>query len=106
MAIDVEANMRIPGLTLKAPNQPTQAINNSSVRFTKIIQVPAIPKPGEPLQVSMQSGLMLDTTVTRADWSDDRGLFIVSCTYAKRSISAEEYQALISDAEWTVKQLP
>ena len=47
MSIDVEVNMRIPGLTLKSPNEADKVINNSYVRFTKMIQVPVIPKPGD-----------------------------------------------------------
>jgi len=32
-------------------------------------------------------------------------LFILACKYSKRSISAEECAALLSDAEWQVKPL-
>ena len=46
MPIDVEANLKIPRLTIRAPNQPDKVIDNSAVRFIKRIQVPAIPKPG------------------------------------------------------------
>jgi hypothetical protein len=105
MSIDVEVNMRIPGLTLKSPNEADKVINNSYVRFTKMIQVPAIPKAGTPLSLSTSAGHQFESTVTRADWSEDRSLFIVSCNYAKRSISPDEYDALVNDAEWKMKQL-
>jgi hypothetical protein len=105
MSIDVEVNMRIPGLTLKSPNEADKVINNSYVRFTKMIQVPSIPKPGTPLSLSTSAGHQFESTVTRADWSEDRELFIVSCNYAKRSISPAEYDALVNDAEWKMKQL-
>jgi len=105
MAIEVEVNMRIPGLTLKAPNEADRVINNSYVRFTKLIQVPAIPKPGTPLSLTTSAGHQFESTVTRADWSEDRELFIVSCNYSKRSISPAEYDALVNDAEWKMKQL-
>jgi hypothetical protein len=105
MAIEVEANMRIPGLTLRAPNEADKVINNSYVRFTKLIKVPTIPKPGDPLILTTSTGQTFESTVTRADWSEDRSLFIVSCNYAKRSISADEYGALVNDAEWKMKQL-
>jgi hypothetical protein len=105
MSIEVEANMRIPGLTLRAPNEADKVINNSYVRFTKLIKVPTIPKPGDPLILTTSTGQTFESTVTRADWSEDRSLFIVSCNYAKRSISADEYGALVNDAEWKMKQL-
>jgi hypothetical protein len=105
MSIEVEVNMRIPGLTLRAPNEADKVINNSYVRFTKLIKVPAIPKPGDPLSLTTSTGQTFESTVTRSDWSEDRSLFIVSCNYAKRSISADEYGALVNDAEWKMKQL-
>ena len=105
MSIEVEVNMRIPGLTVRAPNEADKVINNSYVRFTKLIKVPAIPKPGAPLILTTSAGQTFESTVTRADWSEDRSLFIVSCSYAKRSISADEYGALVNDAEWKMKQL-
>jgi hypothetical protein len=86
--------------------EPERVINNSSVRFTTLIQVPAIPKAGTPLQLSTSAGYTFEATVTRSDWSEDRSMFIVSCTYAKRSIPLDEYNALINDAAWGVKQLP
>jgi hypothetical protein len=105
MSIEVEVNMRIPGLTLRAPNEADKVINNSYVRFTKLIHVPAIPKAGDPLTLTTSTGQTFESTVTRSDWSEDRSLFIVSCNYAKRSISADEYGALVNDAEWKMKQL-
>jgi len=106
MSITVEANMRIPGLTVRSPDQPVRVINNSSIRFTKLIEVPAIPKPGDSLDVTISSGFTCDCTVTRVEWHDDRDLFVVSCNYAKRSISPDEYNALSNDSDWTMKQLP
>ena len=106
MAIRVEANLRIPRVTVSSPDQPPQVIDNSGRRFTKLIDVPTIPKPGESLELSIGGGIVFTCTVTRADWSDDRDLFVVSCAYAKRSLSAEEYHALVSDSDWTMKQLP
>ncbi len=106
MPIEVEANLRIPGLTVRTPHEPDRVINNSSVRFTTLIQVPAIPKAGTPLLLTTSDGRTLESTVTRADWSDDRSIFVVSCTYSKRSIPLEEYNALVNDSAWTMKQLP
>jgi hypothetical protein len=105
MSIEVEVNVKIPTLTIKSANEPPKIIDNSSVRFTKLIKVPSILKPGTPLQLTTSRGETFECTVTRADWSDERELFILSCNYAKRSISPDQYEALANDAEWTMRQL-
>ena len=105
MPIQVEANLRIPKVTLQSRGEPPEFVQNADRRFTKIIDVPAIPKPGDHLQLAVNPGMVLDCAVIRADWSDDRNLFVVSCTYAKRSMPVDEYHALVSDTDWTVKQL-
>ena len=98
--------MRVPTLTVRAPNEPDRRIDNSAVRFTKRIEVPTLPKPGEVLSLSADSGKMtFDCTVTRSDWSEEKGLFVVACTYAKRSLPVDTYTALVNDAEWTMKPL-
>jgi hypothetical protein len=43
--------------------------------------------------------------VTRSDWSEDKERFIVSCNYSKKSIAAADYEALVNDADWTMKPL-
>jgi hypothetical protein len=103
--IQVEVNLKIPRVTLRPATGPAQVIDNSAVRYTKLIQVPAVPKTGEVLQVTAGPFQTFDCSVTRSDWNDDRELFIVSCSYAKRSMTAEEYDALVNDAEWKSKPL-
>jgi hypothetical protein len=72
----------------------------------KRIEVPALPKAGEVLSLSTDGGrTSFECTVTRSDWSEEKGLFVVACTYAKRSLPAETYSALVNDAEWTMKPL-
>jgi hypothetical protein len=105
MPIDVEVNLRIPRVTITSLNEEPKIIDNSSVRFTTLIQVPVIPKPGVSLQLSTRDGPMFECAVTRADWSEEKSLFIISCSYSKRSISADEYGALINDSDWKMKQL-
>ena len=64
------------------------------------------PKPGDVLSLSTDEGrTTFDCTVTRSDWSEDKGLFIVACTYAKRSLPVDTYNALVSDAAWMMKPL-
>jgi hypothetical protein len=105
MSIEVEVNLRIPTLTIRSPHEPDKRIDNSIVRFTKLIQVPSIAKPGAPLQLTVSSGQTLDCTVTRADWHEQQERFVVSCTYAKKSITPELYTALINDEAWKTKML-
>ena len=107
MSISVEANMRIPGLTVCLDHQLAQVYgNNSASRFTKLAsEAPAIPKAGDPLDVTVGNGMISSCTVTRADWSEDRSIFIVSCRYSKTRITADEYHALLNDSDWTHKLL-
>jgi hypothetical protein len=106
VSIDVEVNLKIPALTERLAGGDKRKINNRSVRFTKRITVEAIPKPSESLQLSTQGGLQFDCRVARSDWSEEQSLFVVSCVYAHRSITAEEYHALVTDTGWTRKELP
>jgi hypothetical protein len=103
--IQLEINLKIPRVTLRPADGPPQVIDNSAIRYTKLIHVAAVPKTGEVLQVTAGPFQTFECTVTRSDWHDERELFIVSCSYAKRSMSAEEYDALVNDAEWKSKPL-
>jgi hypothetical protein len=105
MSIEVEINLRIPRVKVPVLDQNGYPIDNGSVRFTKKITVPAIPKPGVMLQMTTSSGKSFACEVTRADWIDDRELFVLSCKYANRSIPADECAALFNDADWRVKPL-
>ena len=106
MPIDVEINLRIPRLTIKSASAPDKVIDNSIVRFTRLAQVPSIPKAGDPLQLAARvQGDMIDCVVTRADWSEEKERFIVSCAYSKKSIAAADYEGLVNDSEWTMKPL-
>jgi hypothetical protein len=103
--IEVEVNLRIPRVTVMSLNQVAQIIDNSSVRFTKLIRVPSIPKAGASLQLTTSSGEPFECAVTRADWNEEKARFVLSCSYSKRSISADEYGALVNDSDWTMRQL-
>ena len=107
MSIEVEANLKIPSFTIRsAAHEPDKRIDNSGVRFTKLIHVPVIPKPGVALTLSICSGETFECTVTRADWHEGRDRFIVSCAYAKKSMSAADlYAAIVNDPDWITKQL-
>ena len=101
----VEVNLRLPSFTLRTPDQPNRIIDNASVRFKKLVELPAIPKPETSLTLTTAAGGTFEATVTRSDWNEERSRFIVSCTYAKRAISSAEYEAFVNDPDWTMKPL-
>ncbi len=101
----VEVRLRVPNMKVRALDEKGYPIDHSSMRFRKVVDVPKIPKPEEMLELSTQSGRVLQAKVVRADWNEDRGLFVLSCQYVNRSITAEEYGALASDPDWQLKHL-
>ena len=105
MSIAVEVNLKIPGLTIRSADQPVKVINNSAVRFARLMDVPAIPQPGASIEVPVSAGVTFDCTVTRSEWHEDRSIFIVSCHFSKARISPDDYHALINNADWTQKLL-
>jgi hypothetical protein len=105
MSIAVEVNLKIPRVKVPVMDEKGYPIDNGTVRFTKMITVPSIPKPGTALELTMSSGKSFACEVTRADWNEARELFILSCKYANRSIPPDDCAALFNDAEWKVKPL-
>ena len=79
-------------------------VDTASVRFRRAMTVNAIPKAGETLHVTA-GDRTFETTVSRADWIDDKGVFVVACQYAKRSITVEEQEALVNDPNWEMAPL-
>jgi hypothetical protein len=105
MPMEVEISLRVPNMKVRALDENGYPIDHSAVRFKKMITVPKIPKPDESLQLTTSSGRTFEARVTRADWNEGRGLFVLSCQYGNRSISPEEYGALVEDPEWELKPL-
>ena len=105
MSQQVEVSLRIPNMKVRALDEDGYPIDHSSVRFKKLVLVPAIPKPGESLQLTTGSGSMLESTVQRTDWNEERALFVVACRYSNRSISADDYDALENDPDWQMRPL-
>jgi len=103
--IEVEINLRIPAIKAPLKDGTGWPINNADVRFTKRIEAPALPKPGDVVEFSTQPDYKFQARVVRADWHEEKELFVVSCRYAKQSIPRPEYLALMSDPEWTMKPL-
>jgi hypothetical protein len=105
MSREVEVSLRVPNMKVRALDENGYPIDHANVRFRKIINVPAIPKPEQTLELDTQSGRTIPARVVRADWIESRELFVVSCQYANRSITAEEYGALTQDPTWELKPL-
>ena len=102
----VEMNMRVPSLTIRAEGQEPRRVDNAAVRFLKQIELPSIPKPGTTLEMTIGSDISFPVTVTRADWHEDKNMFVVSCTHSNKSIPLASYEALVaSDSGWTMKPL-
>ena len=105
MSKEIEIRLRVPNMKVRALDEHGYPIDHSTVRFRKRAVVPAIPKGGDSLQITTASGRMLASTVVRADWDEEQGLFVVACQFSNRSISAEEYNALVSDPDWRMTPL-
>ena len=102
--MEVEVSLRVPNMKVRALDESGYPIDHSAVRFRRPITVEKIPKPGDALQLT-GSGRTFESKVVRADWNESRGLFVLSCQYANRSISADEYHAIVSDPQWEMKPL-
>ena len=102
---DSEINLRIHRVKEPAKNADGHPINNADVRFIRELTVPALPKSGMLLSLDTDGGLTLECEVLRADWSESKDRFIVYCQFARRSISDDEYHALLHDPNWLMRPL-
>jgi hypothetical protein len=105
MPLEVEISLRVPNTKVRLLDENGYPIDNGSVRFKKLIELPSLPKPGSSLELTTASGKSFDCDVVRADWHEERGLFVLACQYSKRSIPADEYNALVHDSDWQMKPL-
>jgi len=106
MPQNVEISLRIPSLRVKREDKDDpETINNSDVRFSKVIEVETIPKPNTVLKMSISSGETFDCEVVRSDWHHDKNMFVVACRYSKRSITPAENQALMNASDWQIRAL-
>jgi hypothetical protein len=105
MSMRAEVRLRVPNMKVRALDPNGYPIDHSQMRFRKIIEVPRIPRVGDVLELTTSSGRTLQATVARAELDEPRSLFVVSCQYSERSISADDYAALSNDPEWELKHL-
>jgi hypothetical protein len=92
-------------MKVRALDENGYPIDHSAMRFRKVIDLPAIPKAGEALDLTTQSGTIIKSTVVRADWDEGTSRFVVACQFTNRSISADEYGALATDPGWKLTPL-
>lgn len=106
MAQTVEISLRIPSLRVRREGkEELETIANSDVRYIKQVELTAIPKAGDVLQMSVSSGGTFECVVARSDWHHEKNMFVIACQYSKRSISPAEYQALIDSSDWHARPL-
>ena len=80
-------------------------IDHASMRFRKIIEIPKHPRVEDRLELTTSAGRTLQAVVNRVDLDEPRALFVLSCQYAERSITADDYAALSNDPDWQLKHL-
>ncbi len=105
MPIAVEVNLRLPNISVRPAHEPARVISNADVRFIKMIEVPALPRVGDDLELSTRGGYAFAAIVKRLDWHDEKGLFVVGCQYANRSIPLEAYESVRADPDWAARSL-
>jgi hypothetical protein len=104
--MDVEIELRIPTLTIKTEDAEPRRVDNSLVRFRKIIQLPKFPPPGSTIDLSVGSELAFQCTIARADWHEEKQRFVLACKYPKQRIFPHEYEALLNDPQWERTEYP
>ena len=105
MVMDVEIELRIPTLTVKKDDGSTGRIDNSLVRLKKVIQVPSFPPLGSTIELSAGPGLAFQCTIARADWHEQKQLFVLACKYPRRLLP-HEYELFLADPTWQRTELP
>jgi hypothetical protein len=81
-------------------------IDHAQMRFRKVIEIPRFPRVGDLLELAVTAaGRSLRATVVHVELDEPRSLFVLSCQYADKSISPEDYGTLANDPEWQLKHL-
>ena len=103
--MEIEVKLQIPAIKDPLKDAAGWPIHNADVRFSKRVTVSTLPKPGDTLDLKVQPDHLIQATVVRADWHEEKEMFVVTCKYAGRSISRPDYVALMADHEWTMRRL-
>jgi hypothetical protein len=105
VSIEVEINLRIPAVKDPLKDSAGWPINNGEIRFMKRVKTQKLPKSGDVVDLIALQDCRFQAIVMRADWHEDKEVFVVSCKYSKQSIPRAEYLAIMQDHEWTMTPL-
>jgi hypothetical protein len=106
MGQTVEISLRIPSLRVRREGQEAaETIGNADIRFSKRVELDTVPKSGDLLEMTVGEGERFACEVIRADWHDDKDMFVVACRYAKRSITQADYEAMVNATDWQMRPL-
>jgi hypothetical protein len=103
-SITIEVNLRVPDINIRAGDAPAGRITNSDTRFWKVINVDALPRVGDNLELSTYA-YKFPAVVKRLDWVDNKNRFVAACQYGRKSMDATEYESLRHDPDWTIRSL-
>jgi hypothetical protein len=101
--VRVEVRLRVPNMKERARDENRYPIDHQQMRFRKVVDVPALPRADDMLELPTRSGQTIWAAVVRTDWSEER--VIVSYQLARARITSDEYDALASDPEWKLTHL-
>lgn len=102
----VEINLRLPSFRTKATEEAqAEVVDNNDLRFTKQLEIATIPKPGETLMMSAESGLSFPCLVVQVNWHESKNMFVLGCKYGKQRITSEDYARIRSAPDWTTRSL-
>jgi hypothetical protein len=105
MTHTIEISLKVPSLRVRREGKDPETIVNSDVRFTRLVQLEAVPKSGEVLTLSVDATRSLECEVVSSIWHDAKNMFVTACRYSKRSITEADYRALMSAPDWQVRAL-
>jgi len=92
-------------MKVRAVDSAGLPIDHNSMRFRKVVDVARYPRVGDVLDLATISGRTLQGIVARVELDEPRSLFVLSCQYAERSISPQDYAVFATDPEWQLKHL-
>ena len=102
----VRVNLRLPSFRAKDPlSAEPRSVDNNEVRFLKEVELSAIPKPGDVIQMTAGAGLTFPCAVQQVNWHESDNIFVVACKYGKPRITPTEYDIISADQSWTAKPL-
>jgi hypothetical protein len=101
----IEVRLRIPNSKHRVRDENGYPIDHASIRFRKTLDVETVPKIGDAISLPTASGQTLPATVAGRDWNEELGLFVVACQYANRSLTEQDFTALLNDPDWRMTPL-